>query len=70
MYKTVYFVKDTERDEIHLMCKTCFNKAKKENKNLENIDKAGDFDECGDCGAQNVPSWYRHNPHFIAGTMN
>lgn len=68
MYKTVYFVKDTELDEIYLMCKTCFNKAKKENKNLENIDKAGDFDECS-CGAQNVPSWW-NSRKFIAGTMN
>lgn len=66
MIKTVNFYNDGDR--IITLCKACAKKH--EHEGVELIDKAGEFDECGDCGAQNVPSWYRHNPHFIAGTMN
>ena len=64
MIKTVNFYNDGDR--VITLCKDCAKK----HEGLELIDKAGDWDSCGDCEAQNVPSWYRHDPHFIAGTMN
>ena len=66
MIKTVNFYNDGDR--VITLCKACAKKH--EHEGIELIDKAGDFDECGDCEAQNVPSWYKVKPAFISGAMN
>ena len=72
MIKTIYFYKQTFEDgtdEIRTLCKACAKQIETDGYKMEQIDKAGEWDECW-CGAQNVPSWYNPNPPFIAGTMN
>ena len=64
MIKAVYFYNDDDR--VIALCKAC----EKKHEGVELIDKAGDWDSCGDCEAQNVPSYYSEKPPFISGTMN
>lgn len=64
MIKTVNFYNDGDR--VITLCALCAKK----HKDVELIDKAGEFDTCGDCDAQNVPNWYKVKQAFISGTMN
>ena len=67
MIKAVYFYRITKENEIITYCKLC---AKHIN-GLEEIDRAGDWDICSNCEAQNVPSWYDNTgKNFKAGTLN
>lgn len=58
----VQFYRETFKDgsdEIITLCPACAREARENGDMLEHIDKAGDWDECGRCEAQNVPGhWH------------
>lgn len=55
MKRKVYFYKDTEIDEIITLCHYC---AQEYGDTVKEIDKAGEWDMCSNCDAQNVPQSY------------
>ena len=57
----VSFYLDNATGEILTFCHTCFDAVPVTLKDdLAYIDKAGDWDICGDCDAQNIPVDYHY----------
>ena len=56
----VYFYRYIEykSTDYYEFTNRCPKHAEEDEAQLELIDLAGDFDECLECGIQNVPMWY------------
>ncbi len=76
MIRSVYFYKYfgdptpiTEDDFLVVtLCKPCAKKWGKNGEVISEIDKAGDWDICQECEAQNVPAYYK--PGMMTGMDN
>lgn len=55
---TVNFYLDDNTGEVVTVCAECFRANERACKDLSYIDKAGDWDICAICDAQNVPVHY------------
>ena len=59
----ISFYRDEQTGEILTFCQECFNAVPVTLKDdLTYIDKAGDWDICGECDAQNIPADYHGEP--------
>lgn len=54
----VNFYRDENTGEILTVCKQCVDSGEMNISDLTYIDKAGDWDTCGCCEAQNIPANY------------
>lgn len=70
MANKVNFYIDQNTGEVLSICEQCFNANPNQMKDLEYVDKAGDFDDCYICEFQNIPSWYHEKPEFPHGEFD